>query len=551
MALTAGTKLGPYEIQSPLGAGGMGEVYRARDTRLDRAVAIKILPAHLSANPELKERFEREARTISSLNHPHICHLYDVGSANGTDYLVMELLEGETLANRLQRGMVPIKQALQYGVQIAEALDNAHKHGIVHRDLKPGNIMLTRAGAKLLDFGLAKPTPSMAVASSSMETMSDPLTAAGMLVGTYQYMAPEQVEAKDADARSDVFALGTVLYEMCTGRRAFSGKSRASVMSAILEKDPEPMSALQPLTPPALEHLVRTCVAKDAEQRWQSAGDVARQLQWIALSGNPAIGYRGALPQRERLAWGLVAALVVVTIAGVIWNWRSEPAPEASTIRSSIVAPPGSAFRFVGYESGFALSPDGRRLAYIASVGEGKTALWVRSLDSPSGHPLPETEGATSPFWSPDSKVIGFFSGGQLKRVDATGGLPLTICVASDARGGTWNRAGDILFGSHADEPIYRVSAAGGVPVAVTQLDPNRKQRSHQWPYFLPDGRHFLYLGGDPYAPPESGINSIFAASLDSSESKFLVKANSSATYASGWLAQRAHFIKQRKRLRL
>jgi len=257
-------------------------------------------------------------------------------------------------------------------------------------------------------------------------------------------------------------------------------------MSAILEKDPEPMSALQPLTPPALEHLVRTCVAKDAEQRWQSAGDVARQLQWIALSGNPAIGYRGALPQRERLAWGLVAALVVVTIAGVIWNWRSEPAPEASTIRSSIVAPPGSAFRFVGYESGFALSPDGRRLAYIASVGEGKTALWVRSLDSPSGHPLPETEGATSPFWSPDSKVIGFFSGGQLKRVDATGGLPLTICVASDARGGTWNRAGDILFGSHADEPIYRVSAAGGVPVAVTQLDPNRKQRSHQWPYFLP-----------------------------------------------------------------
>lgn len=536
MPLTSGTRLGPYEIVAPLGTGGMGEVYRARDTRLERDVAIKTMPRHLSSDPVLKARFEREARAISSLNHPHICRLYDIGSQKGTDFLVMELLEGKSLAERLKKGGLPLRQVLEYGIQIAQALESAHKNGIVHRDLKPGNIMLTDRGAKLLDFGLAKPTPSMvAAASSSMETLSVSLTVEGMIVGTYPYMAPEQVESKHADARTDIFALGAVIYEMATGRRAFSGKSRLSVVSAILEKDPEPMSTLQPLTPPALEHAVRTCMAKDPEQRWQSAGDVAREMQWIA-HGSSATGNRRVPPQRERLAWTLVVAFVVVCIVGAIWNWRRGSVPEEHTIRSSIIAPAGSAFRFLGFESGFALSPDGRRLAYIGSIGEGKTALWVRSLDSPLGQPLPGTEGATSPFWSPDSNSIGFFTGNKLERSLATGGLPLIICDALNARGGTWNSTGDILFGSHSDTPIYRVPAAGGVPVVVTRLDLARKERSHQWPYFLPDGRHFLYLGGDPYAPPESEINGIFVGSLDSMESKFLVKANSGAAYASGYL---------------
>ena len=537
MSLNSGNKLGPYEIVAPLGAGGMGEVYRARDTRLRRDVAIKVLPSDLSSDPHVKARFEREARAISSLNHPHICCLYDIGSQDGTYFLVMELLEGETLGEQLKKGALPLRQVVEYGIQIAEALQGAHKNGIVHRDLKPGNIMLTRSGAKLLDFGLAKPTPSIvAAASTPMETLSESLTTEGTVVGTYQYMAPEQVEGKPADARSDIFALGAVLYEMGTGHHAFSGKHRLSVMSAILERDPEPMSTIEPRTPPALEHVVRTCMAKDPEQRWQSAGDVARAMQSIALNGSSVTGNRRVLPQRERLAWTLVVVLAVVIIVGAVRNWRPAPLPETFIIRSSIVAPPGSAFRFLGFESGFALSPDDRRLAYIAPVGEGRTALWVRSLDSPPGQPLPATEGATSPFWSPDSRVIGFFSGGKLKRVDVAGGLPLTVCAAPDARGGTWNRAGDILFGSHVDKPIYRVPAAGGMPVAVTRLDTARKERSHQWPYFLPDGRHFLYLGGDPYAPPESNINGIFVASLDSAKDKFLGKANSGAVYASGYL---------------
>jgi serine/threonine protein kinase len=328
MALTSGTKLGPYEIQSPLGAGGMGEVYRARDVRLDRTVAIKVLASHLSSSPELKQRMEREARSISSLNHPHICHLYDVGSQDGTDYLVMEFLEGETLAQRLRKGALPLNEILKIGIAVAEALAVAHRQGIVHRDLKPGNIMLTKGGAKLMDFGLAKSagaglgSASSAPLLSAARTMSQaspvsPLTMAGTMIGTIQYMSPEQIEGKEADARSDLFALGAVLYEMVTGARPFEGKSQISVASAILEKEPEPISVAQPLAPPAFERVVTACLAKSPEERFQAAQDVALQLKWISESGTLVLSSKEEKKNnRDLLAWLIAGVLALIVIAG-------------------------------------------------------------------------------------------------------------------------------------------------------------------------------------------------------------------------------------------
>src|SRR6202140_3901939 len=332
MALASGTKLGPYEIQSPLGAGGMGEVYRALDTRLDRTVAIKVLASHLSSSPELKQRMEREARAISSLNHPHICHLYDIGSQDGTDYLVMEFLEGETLAERLRKGAMPLNEILKIGIAVAESLAVAHRQGIVHRDLKPGNIMLTQGGAKLMDFGLAKPlglqttgtgsgsAPSFTAARTlSGPSPVSPLTSAGSIIGTIQYMSPEQIEGKEADARSDIFAFGAVLYEMVTGKRPFAGKSQISLASSILENDPEPVSAIKPLTPSAFEHVVTTCLQKNPEERFQSAHDIKLELQWIGADrSGPAVA---ALPPslshfRERLGWA-AAVIVGVVLGGV------------------------------------------------------------------------------------------------------------------------------------------------------------------------------------------------------------------------------------------
>ena len=304
MSLPAGARLGPYEIVSPLGAGGMGEVYRATDTRLSRPVAIKVLPSHLSSNPDLRERFDREARAISSLNHAHICTLYDVGHQNGVDYLVMEYLEGETLDQRLSRGPLPTDHALRYGIEIAEALDRAHRQGIVHRDLKPGNVMLTKSGAKLLDFGLAKFRPATAVpvissAFTSLPTEARPLTTEGSIVGTFQYMAPEQLEGKEPDARTDIFAFGALLYEMATGRKAFTGKSQASLIAAILERDPPPISSLAPMSPPVLDRVVRTCLAKDPDDRWQNAHDLGNELRWIQEAGSGA-GVAGPVAAQRR-----------------------------------------------------------------------------------------------------------------------------------------------------------------------------------------------------------------------------------------------------------
>ncbi len=556
MALTAGTKLGPYEIQSLLGAGGMGEVYRSRDTRLDRTVAIKVLASHLSASPELKQRMEREGRAISSLNHPHICQLYDIGSHNGTDYLVMEFLEGETLAERLRKGAMPLAEVLKIGIAVAEALALAHRSGIVHRDLKPGNIMLTTGGAKLMDFGLAKPLgtaasgsgmvgsgtapPSFtAAATLSGPTPLSPLTAAGSIIGTIQYMSPEQIEGKEADARSDIFAFGAVLYEMVTGKRPFSGKSQISLASSILESDPPPINTLKPLTPSAFEHVVTTCLQKNPEERYQTAHDIKIELQWIATekiaADKPASPAVAAPPvaarSRERLGWaaGVVAAILLGAAAGVLFYHSAQTGP---AIRAAINPPANATLALVGDFAGPpVLSPDGASIAFVATGADGKNMIWVRPLNAPEAHMLANTEAATFPFWSPDSRFVGFFAGGKLKTIDLNGGSPLIVCDAPFGRGGAWRPDGMILFAPEAQSPLVRVNASGGTPVPVTKLE--TAQTSHRWPFFLPDGKHFLYLFVDA---SNSGTDAVYYASVDGREKSKLVASQSNAIYADGFL---------------
>jgi len=449
MALTSGTKLGPYEIQSPLGAGGMGEVYLARDTRLDRTVAVKILPTHLSSNIEAKQRFEREARAISSLNHPNICTLHDVGHQDGTDFLVMEYLEGETLADRLMKGPLSSEQVLKYGIDICEGLEKAHKSGVIHRDLKPGNVMLTKSGAKLMDFGLAKATLAQAPPASSLTmtisgpSAGQPLTAQGMVIGTFQYMAPEQLEGKEADARSDIFALGAVLYEMASGRRAFMGKSQASIVAAILASDPQPISSVQPMSPPALDRVVRTCMAKDPDDRWQTAHDVKLQLEWIAEAGSKA-GIPAPVAARRRisqkLAWTVAAVAVAAAIALGIGFVLRAPAP-VHTLRVSVLPPDQHSFDPMS----IALSPDGTKLAFVAAAAGGAPQLWVRPLDSTAAQPLAGTDDAAFPFWSPESRSLGFFAQGKMRIIDASGGAVQTLADAPQPRGGAWGTDGTLL----------------------------------------------------------------------------------------------------------
>lgn len=540
MALTAGTKLGPYEIQSLLGAGGMGEVYRARDTRLDRTVAIKVLPPHLSENSEAKLRFEREAKSISSLNHPHICTLYDVGSQEGVGFLVMEFLEGETLADRLIRGPLPLEQLLKYGIEICEGLEKAHKTGVIHRDLKPGNIMLTRSGAKLMDFGLAKPTIVDASGASGLTMTlstppgSHPLTAEGTVVGTFQYMSPEQVEGKEADARSDIFALGAVLYEMITGKRAFPGKTQISVLSAILERYPEPITASQPLAPPALHRLVRTCLEKDPEERIQTAHDVKLQLRWIA-EGDSQERLRGTAQRTGGpLVWSAAGiALALFAGLGGAYFWRPVPQP-GHVIRSSILPPEKSSFAQRANDEGpVAISPDGSRIVVSLTGQASRDLLYVRPLNALTGQILAGTEGATFPFWSPDSHSVGFFADGQIKTIDASGGPVQAVCPAPQGRGATWSSHGVIVFAPTPLGNLFRVAATGGVPVAVTKLDAARHEDTHRWPQFLPDGRHFLYLA----RTLDIGNSEIRLASIDSTEWVSVVSATGNAVYAPpGWL---------------
>jgi eukaryotic-like serine/threonine-protein kinase len=533
MNLGAGTKLGPYEIQSPLGAGGMGEVYRAKDTRLERTVAIKILPAQFSADPVRKQRFEREAKTISSLNHPNICTLYDVGSQDAVDYLVMECVEGETLAKRLEKGPLPLEQMLKFGAQIADALDKAHRSRVVHRDLKPGNIMLTPTGAKLLDFGLAKPAVPLASLATLTATAAkqSPATEQGTIVGTFQYMSPEQVEGKELDGRSDIFSLGAVLYEMVTGIRAFEGKSQLSVASAILEKEPEPLSAAKPMTPPALDHAIKKCLAKLPDERWQSASDLASELKWISEGGAQAVG---AAPRersgktKEKIAWLITCASVLALIAGVVWWQNSKPPVQLMHFYASMPFPARDVV----------LSPNGRTVAVIAYEESGReivgarNGIWIYELGSQGGRNLDDTEGASYPFWSPDGRSLGFFADGKLKKLELLGGRAQIICDAPSARGGSWNKDGVILFTPDARSGVglYRVMASGGTVTPVSKLDTNRGELSHRWPMFLPDGTHYLYMAAN--FAGRKGVDAIFVGSLDSNEKRFVVEATANAAYA-------------------
>jgi len=536
MGLASGTKLGPYEIQSSLGAGGMGEVYRARDTRLNRTVAIKILPPDLSRNSEARERFDREARTISSLNHPNICTLHDVGHQDGTDYLVMEYLEGETLADRLRKGPLPLDQVLKYGIDICEGLENAHRTGVMHRDLKPGNIMLTKTGAKLMDFGLAKAMSAVGAASSSLTmTLSgpsadQPLTAKGVLVGTFQYMSPEQLEGKDADRRSDIFALGSILYEMLAGQRAFQGKTTASTIAAILAADPPPLANLQPMSPPELQRVVKSCLAKDPEERFQTVHDVKLQLKGIAESGSQTGVSRPVVSAgkgRERILW-LASGILLGAVAAFSLIPFLRPKMAVRGLHAYIPAPDRTEFVFVGDRTApLVISPDGTRLIFGAMDMEGKQLLWVRALDASTSQPLPGTAGATYPFWSVDSRFIGFFAEGKLKKIEATGGPAQIICDAPDGRGGSWSREGTIIFSPTYNGSIYKVTAAGGTPVQVTELDPQH-ENTHRWPQFLSDGRHFLYFTRSS----QGEASGTYAASLDDKEKKLVFRSRSNVVLA-------------------
>jgi Tol biopolymer transport system component len=540
MPLANGTRLGPYEIVAPLGAGGMGEVYRARDTRLGRDVALKVLPAHLSANPELKQRLEREARAVSSLSHPNICVLHDIGHHEGTDFLVMEYLEGESLAQRCARGPLGLEELLRIGMQVADALEKAHRQGLTHRDLKPGNVMLTKTGAKLLDFGLAKARAMPGVTDlTSTPTVSSPLggaggtgplTAEGTIVGTFQYMSPEQLEGKEADARSDIFAFGAVLYEMATGQRAFGGKSQASLIASILKEEPRPIAELAPMTPPALDRVVRTCLAKDPDERWQTAHDVKLQLAWISEGGSlagvpaPVVARRKG---REKLAWAAAAVLLVAAIGFAVGFVQRALAPP-QVVRSTLLPPEGWNIS----ETSLALSPDGRQLAFVARDDKRRYALWVRPLDSLAARQLPGTEDAWAPFWSPDSRWLGFFAGGKLKKIDLAGGPAQTLCDAPQGRGGAWNHEGVIIFAPDPGAPLLKVSAAGGASTPFTRLDPSSRDASHRWPVFLPDGKYVLF-----YAGPGAGrAGTIQVASLDGQVESLPLTSESNAVYANGHL---------------
>jgi eukaryotic-like serine/threonine-protein kinase len=481
--------LGPYRVLEMLGEGGMGEVYRARDTRLGRDVAVKVLPAAFSADPEWRRRLDREARAISSLSHPNVCPLFDVGHQNGVDYLVMEYLEGETLAARLQRGALPADQVLRYGAEIASALAAAHRRGVVHRDLKPGNVMLTRTGARLLDFGLAKPAlPNASIAVDV--TASAPITAQGTLVGTYPYMSPEQVEGREVDARSDIFALGALLYEMATGRRAFEGKTTASLIAAILERDPAPVSSLQPLAPAALDDIVRGCLAKDPEDRWQTAHDVKLQLDGLRrrLSAS-AEGERGA--RGAGAATGRGRGTGVTRSARVRATAKGAVRRAAGPVRASVLPPPHHWFT----PNDFQVSPDGTRLAFVAAGPDGRSTLWVTSMVSSQSHEVPGTEGASAPFWSPDSRRIGFFAQSKLKTVEPSGAGVQDLCsTLLTAGGAAWSVHDVIVFQASVLGGLVQVPARGGAPLPATTVPDEMKGEAHRYPQFLPDGRRFLYV---------------------------------------------------------
>ena len=508
LTLDPGTRLGPYEIVALIGTGGMGAVYKARDSRLDRTVAIK------TSKEQFGERFRREAQAIASLNHPHICTLYDVGP----DYLVMEYIDGAPLD-----GPRPVEETLRLAAQIAEALEHAHRHGVVHRDLKPANILVNKSGVKVLDFGLAKLTREPQ-AGGSDETHHLTLTEQGVVIGTPRYMAPEQVEGKQADARTDVFAFGLVLYEVLAGKPAFEGQSQTALMAAILAKEPEPVTNLQPLVPPALAHLIRTCLAKDPEERRQTMHDVLLELRWIAEGGSQAGIARPVIERRrnrERLGWALAAVMTLAAVPLAFVHFREHPT-ETRLVRFLMTPPEKQAFNWTDVP---AMSPDGRRIAFSAGYGRGNQ-LWIRSLDSLEPKPVPATERVYGPFWSPDSESVAFRGGSKLMKVDLSGGAPVPLCEAGGFGGGSWNREGIIVFQPNRG-PLYRVSAAGGYATPVWELDKSRQETNQLWPQFLPDGRRFIYLS----MSSSLGKSGIYLGSLDSRQVRRVAAAESAAVF--------------------
>jgi serine/threonine protein kinase len=543
MPLKPGTKLGPYEIQSLLGAGGMGEVYRARDTRLDRTVAVKILLKGIAETSEVRQRFEREARAVSSLNHPHICALYDVGHQDGIEYLVMEYLEGETLAARIEKGPLPNAELLRYASQIADALDKAHRQGIVHRDLKPGNVMLTKAGAKLLDFGLAKSGDILQGDIASAPTMSKALTAQGTIVGTMQYMSPEQLEGKEAGARSDIFSFGAMLYEMATGKKAFETKSQASLIASILKEEPRPMRELQPMTPLLLEHIVKTCLAKDPDERPQSAHDLKLQLDWIRESSgiSDVVKLRVEKPSSRRKAAGILLATgVLALVAAVVFAFLSRSQqPPVERLEFQIPLQEEA--------SHLALSPDGRMLAFVSpNETSGANMLTVQRVGSSGATILPGTEGASYPFWSPDDTYVAFFADGKLKKIAVSGGVPQILASATAGRGGSWGRRGVIVYAPQPGSWLWRVNADGSNTVPLTDKIFAATEDSHRWPILLPDGDHFLFFAGTFTNASDDRSSGIYLSSLSGKEKKLLLLTKSNPGYANGYLS----YVDEKRSLR-
>jgi serine/threonine protein kinase/Tol biopolymer transport system component len=526
MSLSAGARLGPYEIVAPLGAGGMGEVYRAKDGRLNRTVAIKILSDESAADADRRERFEREAKAISALDHPNICALYDVGEHDGTYFLVMPCLEGQTLADRLVKGPLPLDQAIRHAIEIATALDAAHRHGIIHRDLKPGNIVLTKTGVKLLDFGLAK----LKVHGPLGATTIGKETGIGVLLGTMPYMAPEQIEGRDVDARSDIFSLGAVIYEMVTGQRAFKGDSPATVIGAILRDEPAPITTQQPLAPASLDHVVATCLVKDPDERWQSAGDVAAELKWIARRGSDVAAAPARRAWPERAVW---MAITAVLAAALVAGWLQRTVDTPQDVRLFVTPPPGMSFTSLTTATvptpQFAISPDGRSIAFVASVNELRPTLWVRSLSNVEARQLAGTNGAREPFWSPDSRWIGFLDDlGTMKRIAVAEGTVHTITSGlSDPRGASWGWNDAIAFGTGFGG-IYLVNVSGGEsPQELTHLDRERQEGSHRWPQLLPDGTHFLFTVRSALADQRG----VYVASRDGSVKRRLFATDGDAQF--------------------
>jgi len=531
MQLDSGTRLGPYEIVSRLGAGGMGEVWRARDTRLDRSVAIKMLPQSLANNAQLRLRFEREAKTISQLQHPHICTLFDVGSDAGQNFLVMELIEGETLAARLARGPLPLDQVLRYGIQIADALAKAHRHGIVHRDLKPGNVMITNSGVKLLDFGLAKQASSAIVAPDAPTAVATPsmtpLTAEGTILGTLQYMSPEQLEGIEADARTDIFAFGAVLYEMVTGKLAFQASSKTSLIAAIVDREPAPITSVIAAAPPALDRVISICLRKKPDDRWQSVQDVRLELEAI-VSGAPA----ASIARTAKIAWlGWAAALLIAVIGGAAaWMHLRSDRATAESRRLSFDSPPDRPFRVDQQPP--VISPDGRR--FIVGIDSKPTGaqLGIRTIDSFDIQLLPNTEESYDAFWSPDGKQIAFFQYGKLRRMQANGGSMETLASGGDTRGGSWGADDTIVYAAGTAAAIVAIPAKGGPSRAVTKLDASRKEIGHWRPFFLPDGKHFLYTARS--ADPD--MTAVWCGSVDSFDRKKILDRDTIAVYGDGHL---------------